>query len=127
MSEPLWIGIDEVIEIHALQLERFGGAAGLRDRGVLESALDRPRNKWAYEGAGLAELGAAYAYGLAMGHAFVDGNKRISFLTMVTFLTLNGLTFHADPDEATVVMLGLAAGEFDEATLVTWIGNNTST
>lgn len=121
MNEPLWIGIDEVIEIHERQLARFGGAPGLRDRGALEGALDRPRNKWHYEDASMAALGAAYAYGLAKGHAFIDGNKRVSFLTMATFLIVNGLSFRAPPEEATVMMLGLAAGEVDEATLLGWI------
>lgn len=121
MTEPLWLGIDEVIDIHDRQLEWFGGASGLRDRGALEGALDRPRNKWAYEGAGLAALGAAYAYGLSKGHAFIDGNKRVSFLTMATFLIVNDLPFRAPPDEATVMMLGLAAGDVDEATLTAWI------
>ena len=83
--EPNWLNYDQVVAIHSRQLRRFGGAPGLRDDGMLRSALERPVNKWQYEQSELATLAAAYAYGLAKNHAFVDGNKRIAFMTMAGF------------------------------------------
>ena len=79
-KEPLWITYEQAIAIHSRQLRRFGGAPGLRDEGMLRSALERPINKWRYEQSDMAELAAAYAFGLANNHAFVDGNKRIAFM-----------------------------------------------
>ncbi len=89
MNEPeerLWITYEQAIAIHSRQLRRFGGAPGLRDEGMLRSALARPINKWRYEKSDMAELAAAYAFGLAKNHAFVDGNKRIAFMAMMGFL-----------------------------------------
>jgi death-on-curing protein len=80
VSEPSWFTYDQAIAAHSAQLRRYGGAPGLRDEGALRSALDRPVNKWHYESADLPELAAAYAFGLAKNHAFVDGNKRIAFI-----------------------------------------------
>ena len=90
---PAWVTYDQIVAIHSRQLRRFGGAPGLRDEGMLRSALQRPVNKWQYEQAELPELAAAYAFGLAKNHAFVDGNKRIAFMTMVAFLRKNGVRF----------------------------------
>src|SRR5712691_12203326 len=106
---PAWVTYDQVIAIHSRQLRRFGGAPGLRDDGLLRSALERPANKWHYEQAGLAELAAAYAFGLAKNHAFVDGNKRVAFMAMMTFLHKNGVAFSPDPAHATQMILSLAA------------------
>src|ERR1700710_2319864 len=103
-KEPRWITYEQAIAIHSRQLRRFGGAPGLRDEGLLRSALDRPANKWHYEQSKLAELAAAYAFGLAKNHAFVDGNKRIAFMTMVTFLRKNGVRFAPDQAHATSIM-----------------------
>src|ERR671922_476494 len=110
-KEPVWMTYDQVIAIHGRQLRRFGGAPGLRDEGMLRSALERSINKWHYEQAELAELAAAYAFGLAKNHAFVDGNKRIAFMTMVAFLRKNGVRLAPDPAHATAMILSLAAGE----------------
>ncbi|HXW23788.1 MAG TPA: type II toxin-antitoxin system death-on-curing family toxin [Xanthobacteraceae bacterium] len=126
MSGPRWLTIDEALVIHERQLGRFGGAAGLRDRGMLESALSRPVNKWEYEGADLVDLAAAYAFGVARNHPFVDGNKRVAFLTMAAFLRLNGLHFAPSQKAATAAMLALASGEIDEAGLARWIMDNVS-
>jgi death-on-curing protein len=123
-EEPLWITYEQAIAIHSLQLRRFGGAPGLRDEGMLRSALERPINKWAYERAPLAELAAAYAFGLAKNHAFVDGNKRIAFMAMMTFLHKNGVPLAPDPAQATVIILALAAGEISEESLTRWIRDN---
>ncbi|MGY3618500.1 type II toxin-antitoxin system death-on-curing family toxin [Bradyrhizobium sp. USDA 10063] len=123
-KEPLWIAYEQAIAIHARQLRRFGGAPGLRDEGMLRSALERPVNKWSYEQASLAELAAAYAFGLAKNHAFVDGNKRIAFMAMMTFLIKNGVNFGPDPAHATSIILSLAAGEVSEESLTRWIRDN---
>jgi death on curing protein len=122
--EPIWITYEQVVAIHSRQLRRFGGAPGLRDEGMLRSALERPINNWKYEQAPLAELAAAYAFGLAKNHPFVDGNKRIAFMVMMTFLRRNGVAFAPDPAQATTIILALAAGEVSEGGLTRWIRDN---
>ena len=101
-----------------------GLIAGLRDDGMLESARERPQNKWHYEQAHLAELAASYAFGLAKNHPFVDGNKRIAFMTMVVFLRKNGVQFAPDQAQATSIIISLAAGEVSEESLTRWIRDN---
>jgi death-on-curing protein len=123
-KEPLWITYEEAIAIHSRQLRRFGGAPGLRDEGMLRSALERPINKWQYEQSGMAELAAAYAFGLAKNHAFVDGNKRIAFMAMMVFLHRNGVAFNPEPAQATTIIFALAAGEVSEESLTRWIRDN---
>lgn len=122
--EPLWLSYEQIVAIHSRQLRRFGGASGLRDEGMLRSALERPINKWHYEDAEILDLAAAYAFGLAKNHAFVDGNKRIAFMTMATFLRKNGVHFVPDQAHATAMMLSLAAGEVSEQSLARWILDN---
>jgi death-on-curing protein len=121
---PKWLTLSQVVAIHSRQLRRFGGAPGLRDQGMLESALERPVNKWSYEKSGFTELAAAYAFGLAKNHAFVDGNKRIAFLAMITFLGLNDIDFVVPETEAVAMMLAVAAGEVSEESLARWIRDN---
>ncbi len=128
-EEPNWVSYDQVVAIHSRQLRRFGGAPGLRDGGMLRSAIERPGNKWQYEQADLdtsdlATLAAAYAFGLAKNHAFVDGNTRIAFLTMMVFLRWNGVRFSPDQTHATAMMISLAAGEVSEQSLGRWIRDN---
>ena len=123
-AEPAWVTYDQVIATHGRQLRRFGGAPGLRDDGMLRSALERPTNKWHYEQAGLPELAASYAFGLAKNHAFVDGNKRIAFVSMMTFLRKNGVRFAPEQAHATKIILSLAAGEVSEESLARWIRDN---
>jgi len=124
MTEPVWLTVDLVVAIHGEQLRLFGGPEGIRDPAMLESALDRPKNKWAYGERELAALAAAYAFGIARNHPFVDGNKRASFLAMITFLGLNGVDFVAPEAQAAAAILALAAGEIDEAGLARWIRDN---
>ena len=112
------------VEDFERQLARFGGPPGLRDENALESALARPINRWRYADGDLASLAAAYAFGLARNHAFIDGNKRIAFVAMVTFLRLNSIPFKPEQAEATLVIRSLAAGEIDEAGLLHWIRDN---
>jgi death-on-curing protein len=123
-GEPRWLTYDQVIAIHSRQLRRFGGAAGLRDEGLLRSAIERPINKWHYEQAQLPEPAAAYAFGLAKNHAFVDGNKRMAFMSMMTFLRKNGVGFAPDQAHATKIIMSLAAGEVSEESLARWIRDN---
>ena len=91
MTEPRWLSFVHILAIHSDQIQAHGGSLGLRDRGLLESALDRPRNRFGYEpDADLATLAAAYGYWLSSNHPFVDGNKRVAFQAMYLFLGLNG-------------------------------------
>lgn len=123
-TEPKWLTYDQVVAIHSRQLRRFGGATGLRDDGLLRSAIERPINKWHYEQAELPELAAAYAFGLSKNHVFVDGNKRIAFMSMMIFLRKNDVRFAPDQAQATKIILALAAGEVSEDSLTRWIRNN---
>lgn len=108
--------------IHHDQLQQHGGGYGVRDEGLIESALARPRNKWAYEpSSDLATLAAAYGYGLTKNHPFVDGNKRVAFMVMYTFLGLNGCELNAREEEVVTVMRELAAGDRTEAALASWL------
>ena len=120
--EPRWLARQVVDYIHQQQIKRFGGSHGTRDSGLIESALARARNKWEYGGErDIIELAAAYGYGLATNHGYVDGNKRVAYVAMTTFLQLNGRRFTA-PDEVVVTfVLGLAAGEHDEADVAVWL------
>jgi death on curing protein len=124
VTEPNWLTYEQAIAAHSAQLRRYGGAAGLRDEGALRSALDRPVNKWHYENAGLPELAAAYAFGVAKNHPFVDGNKRIAFIAMVTFLRKNGIAFRPEQAQSTAIILAVAAGEVSEESLARWIRDN---
>ena len=124
MSEPFWLSSQMIVAIHDEQLATYGGAAGLRDEGMLESALDRPRNKWTSKQAELAELAAAYAFGIARNHPFVDGNKRTALLALYTFLGVNGVEFDVPEAEAASIILSLAAGEVSEESLARWIRDN---
>jgi death on curing protein len=124
MTEPEWLDVEIMIDIHAEQLALFGGPDGVRDRGLLESALARPINKFTYGETDLAALAAAYAFGIAKNHPFVDGNKRAAFASVIVFLGLNGVDFAPRPEDATIVMLSLAAGEVSEQSLARWIRDN---
>ena len=119
-----WIDKRVLLLLHDESLAEHGGASGLRDEGLLDSALARPLNLAAYEQPDVAALAASYALALAKNHAFVDGNKRAGFLAMGLFLFLNGHRLTATQADATVTMLALAAGEIDEATLADWIRRN---
>ena len=123
--EPEWLSRDVVLTIHSQQIALYGGASGVRDGGLLDTALARPRNLWAYGSASLVELGAAYAVGIVRNHAFVDGNKRTAFLAMYTFLVRNGLEVIASEAEVATAMLELAGGSLDEPSFVRWLREHT--
>jgi death-on-curing protein len=124
MNEPDWLAVELIVAIHDEQLAIHGGLAGIRDTALLESALDRPRNKWAYESAELPELAAAYGYGIAKNHPFVDGNKRTSLLAIYTFLGINGVDFIVPEADVAAMIFALAAGEVSEESLTRWIKDN---
>jgi len=116
-----WLDRRLLVLLHDESLAMHGGASGLRDEGLLESALARPLNLAAYGQPDLAALTASYAADLAQNHPFVDGNKRVAFLSVGLFLGLNGYRLTASQAEATVAMFGLAAGEIDETTFAAWL------
>jgi death-on-curing protein len=122
MREPRWVPRVVIEAIHFDQIRTHGGLAGVRDESALESALARPRNRWAYSRRpDLARLAAAYAFGLARDHPFRDGNKRVAFLAAVVFLELNGYELVVSDDEVVARMVALAAGRLSESTLAAWI------
>lgn len=108
--------------IHTNQIREHGGSFGVREEGLIESALDRPRNKWAYEeSVDIADLAAAYGYGLVTNHGFVDGNKRVAFMAVYTFLGVNNFDLDASEPEVVRVMLDLAASSLTEMEFAEWI------
>jgi death-on-curing protein len=121
MIEPIWVPNRAVFIIHDRQIARHGGASGLRDEGLLQGALQRPINKWQYENIDTFGCAAAYAFGIAKAHAFVDGNKRTAFVTSVTFLRLNGWHFVTDPAEGVTCMEELASGAVSEESFRNWL------
>jgi len=126
MSAWRWIDKRALLLLHDESLAEHGGAAGLRDEGLLESALARPLHRESYSKPDLADLAAAYGVGLAKNHPFVDGNKRAAFLAVGVFLALNGQRLVATQAEATLTMLGVASGELEEAPFAAWIRAHTA-
>ncbi|MBI5940781.1 MAG: type II toxin-antitoxin system death-on-curing family toxin [Caulobacterales bacterium] len=123
--EPRWITKLGVIVLHDMSIATDGGAPGIRDEGLLESALDRPKNRFHYEGVtDLPALAATYAVGLAKNHAFADGNKRVAFIAAGLFLEKNGLSLTATQADAALTMLAVAAGEIEIDQLADWIRRN---
>ena len=124
MKRWIWLDAADVVAYHAEQIVEHGGSAGLRDQGLLESALARPRNQASYGEPSAFDLAAAYAFGIAKNHPFVDGNKRVALVTSVTFLELNGWRFLATEEEAAVAFLDLAGGRLTERELSRWLETN---
>ena len=121
MNEPVWVTEEDCLSFHDKLLARFGGASGVRDKGLLLSALARPQHVFAYETPSLFDLAAAYAHGIVKNHPFIDGNKRIAFQAMYVFLALNGQRLTATARNAADTIIALAAGELDEGELAGWI------
>ena len=120
--EPVWVSRRVAEAIHDLQLREHGGAAGLRDAGLLESALSNPQTRRAYGGdPDLADLAASYAVALVRDHPFVDGNKRTAFLVAYVFLALNGFDLDAPEEEVAATIWSLSSGKIDEAALADWM------
>ena len=124
-GEPRWISKKALLMLHEESLALFGGPSGLRDEGLLDSALARPLNTHAYNpDSTLADLSASYGFGLAKNHAFLDGNKRAAFLSIGMFLSINGHRLVADQVDAIQTMLAVAAGELHQRGLSVWIQKN---
>ena len=121
MKQPAWVLRETVLALHEQLLVEFGGSVGICDQGLLESALARPENRFAYQEPSIVDLAAAYAFGLIKNHPFVDGNKRIGFAVAVVFLELNGYRFEATEADATVRTLALAASAMTEPAYAAWI------
>jgi death on curing protein len=125
MKEPIWINRRALLYLHSASLTTHGGSTGIRDEGLLDSALARPLNRFLYSpNSDLAELAAAYGFGLAKNHPFIDGNKRAAFHAVGLFLSINGYELVADQVDAIQQMLNLAAGELPEEQFAAWIRRN---
>jgi death on curing protein len=124
MADPIWINATAAQFIHDDQIATHGGAYGLLNEGMLESALARPQNLYVYESPTLFALAAAYGYGIAKNHAFMDGNKRTAFLVMFAFLKVNGWHLNIPEPEAVITMQQLAAGVLTEIALAEWLQKN---
>jgi death-on-curing protein len=123
VANDAWVWVDPavIMAVHDEQLAEHGGAAGVRDAGLLESALARPRNLAHYGAPDVADLAASYAHGLARNHPFIDGNKRTAFVAAELFLALNGHELTADDGDCVITMLSMAAGDIDEPTFAAWL------
>ena len=126
MSGQSWTWLDKrlILAVHDEQLAEHGGLSGVRDSGLLESAMARPEHLAAYGKPDIAELAASYGYGIARNHPFIDGNKRTAFVAVLLFLAFNAYSFQATDSDKVIVMLKVAAGEITEAEFATWIRNN---
>lgn len=121
MIEPIWVKESVVIAIHSRQLAEHGGIDGIRDKGLLESALFRPKNKFCYENPSIFELAAAYGYGIVKNHPFMDGNKRTSYIVTRTFLKLNSYDIQASEMKKYDMWIALASNQINEDELSAWI------
>lgn len=127
MKQPKWILDSVVYAIHNALLAEHGGASGIRDITLLESALSRPKNVFAYnKDATVFDLAAAYSFGIAKNHPFVDGNKRVALTIGAIFLEVNGFTLAAPEEDTVITFLGLASGDIDEETLSRWYKDNSA-
>ncbi|HET6406807.1 MAG TPA: type II toxin-antitoxin system death-on-curing family toxin [Chthoniobacteraceae bacterium] len=125
MKEPYWLTLEECLALHDMMLAHYGGSPGLRDRGLLESALARPAQLLHYKKPELTALAGAYAAGIVKKRPFVDGNMRTGFMMAAGFLERNGAEFYADEADAVIRTLALAAGEMSEAKYSEWLKANT--
>lgn len=118
--EPFWLDLTDILTVHERQLAEHGGGSGIRDQNLLESALARPINGWNYGDPDAASLAAAYAFGIARNHAFVDGNKRTAWVAARLFLRINACPLAFEKEDAIRMMLALAAGDLSEEELADW-------
>jgi death-on-curing protein len=126
MKEPVWIEASDVYAFHNEMIARFGGLPGVRDEGLLLSALNRPKNRFAYENPTKFQLAVDYAVGIARNHPFLDGNKRAAFVAAAMFLEINGFVFRAPEEEVVVYTRGLAAGEIEAEDYAAWLERSCS-
>jgi len=125
MSQPKWLKQSVIEVIHAMQIGEHGGLPGIRDQGLLNSALARPKNLYQYQEADLFQIAACYAHSLVSNHPFADGNKRTALLATYTFLHINGIHLTASEADATIKVTALAAGDIYEQEFADWIKQNT--
>jgi death-on-curing protein len=121
---PISVTREDCLAIHEMMLAQHGGLAGVRDRGLLESALARPRHIFAYSSATLAEMAASYAAGIILNHPFLDGNKRTGFMVAATFLEINGVQLTATEESVVEMTLALASGKLKQVAYAEWLGEN---
>lgn len=127
MNQPLWVSEKLVTTVHEMLLAEHGGLSGIRDEGLLQSALNKPQQLFRYQPEStLFDLATAYSFGLAKNHPFVDGNKRIAFTIATVFLELNGIIFDAPEAEVVVFFEGLAGGKISEETLAQWLSDSSA-
>ncbi|WP_036024972.1 type II toxin-antitoxin system death-on-curing family toxin [Leptospira noguchii] len=126
-KEPKWLNQKIVLTIHLDQLKQHGGSQGIRDQGLLESALDRPKNKWSYRPSpNIFDLAASLCIGIAKNHPFIDGNKRVAFMATYVFLGINGYIIEVSEEEVVSIMLKVASGNINETNLSIWLKNNSN-
>jgi death-on-curing protein len=123
-KEPQWVLRDTVLLLHEQSLAEHGGTSGIRDEGLLDSALGKPQNLFAYDNPAIFDLAASYTFGLVKNHPFLDGNKRIGFVVGALFLSLNGYSLQASEVDAAIRTLALAAGEMTEKAYAAWLETN---
>ena len=121
MNEPNWITKDILLAVHAEMLNRFGGLSGIRDEGLLDSALNRPKHLFSYGSPSLFQMAASCSHGIVKNHPFLDGNKRTGFMSAYIFLGVNGWSLEAPEEEAVLETLALAAGETSEEAYADWL------
>ncbi len=124
MKEPLWLNREDCLGIHEMMLSQHGGLSGVRDEGLLLSAIAKPQNHFAYGSESFPEMAASYAAGIVLNHPFLDGNKRTGFMTAVTFLDLNGIDFTASEESSVQSTVALASGELTETGYAEWLKAN---
>jgi death on curing protein len=124
MKEPIWLDRADCLAIHEMMLAQYGGLTGVRDEGLLESALAKPQNLLAYDSPTLPQMAASYAAGIVLNHPFLDGNKRTGFMMAATFVELNGLVFTATEEDVVEKTLALAAGKLKEAAYASWLNDS---
>ena len=124
MKEPIWLNREDCLAIHEMMLAQHGGLAGVRDEGLLESAIAKPQHLFAYSSPTLPEMAASYAAGIVLNHPFLDGNKRTGFIVAATFLELNGMDFSATEESVVEMTLALVSGKVKQADYAEWLGRS---
>jgi death-on-curing protein len=124
VKEPIWLAREDCLAIHEMMLAQHGGLAGVRDEGLLDSAISKPQHLFAYSSPTLAEMAASYAAGIILNHPFLDGNKRTGFMLAAIFLEINGMEFTATEESVIDTTLALASGKLKQAGYAEWLGKN---
>ena len=124
MKGPIWLNREDCLAIHEMMLAQHGGIAGVRDEGLLEAALSKPQNLFAYSSPTLTEMAASYAAGIILNHPFLDGNKRTGFMLAATFMEVNGMEFTATEESVIEMTLALASGKLQQTAYAEWLSKN---